>query len=162
MAARAVAFPTSRYVCGLSFYYFRSGPVDIDVLRENIAVDMVYSDDTWNGNVTAGAAEWKSVSFSYNTSLDLNWGAIVFEISESDFGEAVREMTEETLFFGLDGLNLTFCLPCDFDQLSESNNLVLSAPPTINITLGLVTEIALEGESVLCPNSLLVFGIETG
>ena len=155
----ALRFPSSQYVCSLSFYFSTSGPIDVDVLRENIDINTVYSS---SGIGSTETTHWEPISFSYNTTIDSNWGAIAVEVSEYDLGEAVRESTGEELFLGLDGLNLTFCLPCDFDRLPEADNLALTAPPSVNVTLGFVAEVALEGVSVLCPDVPLVFEIETG
>ena len=86
----------------------------------------------------------------------------MFDISEYDLGEAVEEGSDYDLFLGLDGVNLTFCLPCDFDGLSTPGNLVLDAPQNVTVTLRASQSFTLNASSPLCPNETRVFEIESG
>ena len=73
----------------------------------------------------------------------------MFDISDYDLGEAVEEGPDYDLFLGLGGVNLTFCLPCDFDSLRTPGSLILDSPQNVS-------------SSPLCPNETHVFGIESG
>ena len=90
-------------------------------------------------------------------------GALVFDIAEFAPGGAVEESQDNNdLFLGLDGVNLTFCLPCDFDSLSTPGNLVLDAPQNVTVALRASHSFTLSASSPLCPNETRVFEIESG
>ena len=89
-------------------------------------------------------------------------GALMFDIAEFAPGGAVEEGQDNDLFLGLDGVNLTFCLPCDFDSLSTPGNLVLDAPRNVTVALQASQSFTLNASSPLCPNETRVFEIESG
>ena len=111
-----------------------------------------------------GIDRWETTSLNFSLPSTSNFSdldAIAFEVSEFDLGESVTE-TPDPIFLALDDVNLTFCLPCDFDSLSAPGNLMLNDPPDFNITLGTTMLIELEASAVVCSNMSLVFGIESG
>ena len=112
---------------------------------------------------TSNTSYWRTASFNYTMSpTPADLGALVFDVSEYDLGEAAEEGADYDLFLGLDGVNLTFCLPCDFDSLSTPGNLVLDAPRNITVALRASQSFTLNASSPLCPNETHVFGIESG
>ena len=112
---------------------------------------------------TSNTSYWRTASFNYTMSpTPADLGALVFDVSEYDLGEAAEEGADYDLFLGLDGVNLTFCLPCDFDSLSTPGNLVLDAPQNITVALRASQSFTLNASSPLCPNETHVFGIESG
>ena len=85
-----------------------------------------------------------------------------FEVSEFDLGEAILEPDDTELFIALDNITLTFCLPCDYDTLSEPGGIILSTPERIDIQLRQSTRYRFNASASACPNETLVFTIESG
>ena len=105
----------------------------------------------------------QSTSFSYNvTAIPTDAGQLVFQVFDFDPGEAPLEGIGSDLFLALDDANITFCLPCDFDNLSASGNLLLNNPSEFGITFGGVNQFTLQGSSPICPTVPLVFAIDSG
>ena len=140
-------FPSLEYVCGLSFAYYADGPIDLAVLRENVELKYIATIES----------SWEKESLSFNLSaITGEFGGIVFDVSELEFGEAMEDVNSE-LFLALDDVNVTFCLPCDYSILSWPGNLILDAPSEFNITLGVTRELMLEASSPICANATLCF-----
>ena len=111
--------------------------------------------------ISATSMWQQSISFSYNvTAVPADAGELVIQVSEFDLGEAPPE--DSDLFLALDDVNITFCLPCDFDDLTTPGNLLLSSPSEVAITFGEVNQFTLQASSPLCPTLPLVFAIESG
>ena len=116
-----------------------------------------------NETYTSNTSDWRTASFNYSlptTPADL--GDLVFDISEIDFGEAEEEGPDYDLFLGLDGVNLMFCLPCDFDNLSTPGNLILEAPQNVSVPLRASRSFTLNASSPLCPNETIMFEMDSG
>ena len=111
----------------------------------------------------SATSTWQqSTSFSYNVTAEpTDAGELVFQVSEFELGEAPPEDSSD-LFLALDDVNITFCLPCDFDDLAAPGSLLLSSPSEFGITFGEVNRFTLRASSPLCPTVPLVFAIDSG
>ena len=161
VAEQVLMFPSHQYVCGLSFSYFAAGPVDLDVVRENLGVDTVFISSSGASN----SHSWEHVSYQYNISIDdalLSGSALFFEVSEYDIGEAPLELDSTQLLLALDDVTLTFCLPCDYDSFVEPGAIFLGGPETIDIQLRMSTTYRFNASTPACPNETLVFTLEAG
>ena len=152
-----LSFPTYQYVCHLSLAYYASVSLDISLLRVNIGRSPLPAP----GGTTT---QWSQWTVEYNVSQvreEDRDRALKILIEGFELGEAEEE--EEGLSVAaVDDVTLTFCLPCDFDLLPEPGNLQLSAPSSLNVSLGDITEFTLAGSSPLCPSLPLIFTIDTG
>ena len=114
-----------------------------------------------NETYTSNSSYWRTASFNYSLSTTpADLGDLGFYIPEIEFGEAEEE--DYDLFLGLDGVNLTFCLPCDFDNLSTPGNLVLDAPQNVSVPLRASQSFILNASSPLCPNETIMFEMDSG
>lgn len=157
-------FPSHQFVCGLSFSYITSGPLDLEVIRQNAGIDTVISQAAVN-NATQDGLSWESVSYRYNTTdpgIPSSGTSLFLEVSEFDLGEAPLELENTVLFVALDNVTLTFCLPCDYDSLVEPGTVIVGGPQRLDIQLRLSTVYQFNATSPACPNETLVFTIETG
>lgn len=163
MSTQLLRFPTHQYICELSFAYYTVGPLDLDILRENVDMTLIFVNQTLSNVADRNTSSWERALVSYNTSQSLvDLGPLVFEVFESDLGEAILIEDESDFFLALDDLNIIFCLPCDFDSLSLQGNLLLDAPLSYDVVLGTVGQFSLNASSPACPNMTLVFEIESG
>ena len=155
-----IVFPSHQFVCGLSFSYFIIGPLDLEVIRENIGVDVVSMSQGRN------EVEWENAHYQYNSShFDYSSNRrsrLVIEVSEFDLGEAVIENEDVELFLALDNVTLTFCLPCDYNVLVEPGAIIVEGPERIDIQLRQVTHYQFSASASACPNETLIFNIESG
>jgi len=157
--AQVLRFPSHQYVCQFAFAYYIVGAVDLEILRENLDLQSVPLNMTY----TSSNSFWQTASFSFNVSTSPgDIGAIAIEISDIDLGESDMGGPGFELFLGLDGVNLTFCLPCDFDGLSAPGNLNLIVPSNLSVALRATRTYTFTASSPTCPNETLVFGIESG
>lgn len=157
-------FPSHQFVCGLSFSYIASGPLDLEVIRQNAGIDTVISQTAVN-NATRDGLSWESVSYRYNITdpgIPSSGTSLFLEVSEFDLGEAPLELENTVLFVALDNVTLTFCLPCDYDSLVEPGTVIVGGPQRLDIQLRLSTVYQFNATSPACPNETLVFTIETG
>lgn len=162
VAEQVLVFPSHRYVCGLSFSYFIAGPLDLDVVRENLGVDTVFISDSRQG---ANSTGWERVDYRYNISIydvPTSGSALYFEASEYDIGEAPLETDSTELLLALDNVTLTFCLPCDYDMFVEPGAIILAAPESFEIQLRRSSVYFFNASTPACPNETLVFTIESG
>ena len=107
---------------------------------------------------------WESVNYSYNTTLQLpsSGSSLYFEASDFDLGEAPPELANQELFLALDNVTITFCLPCDYDSLVESEAIIVGGPERIDLELRRVTSYQFNASTPACPNETLVFTMESG
>ena len=136
---------------------------ELEVVRFN------YDHRTVFRNFSLPPYSWQRVQLNFNTSELTTDDALIFEVSGYDFGEADPEGPEGSfLYIALDDVNITFCLPCDFDLLSEEepDNLVLHVPSNdvVEVILDEDTSFVLSASSPICTDSKLefVFLIESG
>ena len=161
MAEQVLVFPSHQYICGLSFSYFVVGPLDLDVVRENLGVDTVFISSSEANN----SSSWEHVSYQYNISIHdapLSGSALFFEVSEYDIGEAPLESDATQLLLALDNVTLTFCLPCDYNSFVEPGAIILGGPESIDIQLRRSTTYQFNASTPACPNETLVFTLEAG
>lgn len=104
---------------------------------------------------------WTREELIFNTSKAYD-GGLYFEVSPFDLGEAINEPTGLSLFLGLDNILLTFCLPCDYNQLESPGGLLLDGPTEIKVQLRITSQVFLNGTSPVCPNEPLVYSIDSG
>lgn len=158
---QVLLFPSHHFVCGLSFSYFVSGPLDLEVVRENMGVDTVYL-----GQGAGISTSWENVDYRYNSTTSAesasSGSSLYLEASVYDFGEAPLESEGQELFLALDNLTLTFCLPCDYDTLTEPGAIIVGGPQRIDIQLRTLTSYQFNATAPACPNETLVFSIESG
>ena len=155
---RVLHFPHYSHICGLSFSYYVSGPLDLSLLFENLRYYTVYV--TQSSNAT-GSSVWKRESFSFNSSDPFD-GNLYFEVSPFDMGEAALEPGGSNVFLGLDDISMTFCLPCDFDRLDSDGGLVLDGPNEFTVRLRVTSQITYNATSLICPNEPMQYSIDSG
>lgn len=138
-----------------------SGPLDLDLVRENWGVDTVYISSP---SPSPPGPVWESVSYRYNASgmLPSSGSSLYFEASRYELGEAPLESDEAELFLALDNVTLTFCLPCDYDTLTEPDAIIVGRPERIDMQLRRLTTYQFNASTPACPNETLVFNIESG
>ena len=110
---------------------------------------------------STNSSMWTREELSFNTSKEFD-GGLYFEVSPFDLGEAIIEPSGIKLFLGVDDILLTFCLPCDYDQLESPGGLMLEGPTEIKVQLRFTTQIFLNGTSPVCPNEGLLYNIDSG
>ena len=162
VAEQVLVFPSHQYVCALSFSYFSAGPLELDVVRENMGVDTV-SLSTSQGSASPGS--WEVASYHYNISLyeaPSSGSTLYFEVSEFDMGEAPLESDNLQLLLALDNVTLTFCLPCDYDAFMDPESVILGTPDNIEIQLRISSTYDFNASTPACPNETLVFTIQSG
>ena len=79
----------------------------------------------------------------------------------ADLGEAAP--ANEEMFLALDDLNITFCLPCNFDNLSVEGGIILTMPNVIHILITALTNtVVVVANSCICPEATFIYTIESG
>ena len=163
MSDQVLLFPTHQYLCGLSFSYYISGSLDLDIILENRGVNTVYISQE-SANSSLGSDPWDNVSYVYNITSDppTSGSSVYFEVSQFDLGEAPLEVANQEVFLALDNVSLTFCLPCDYDSLVEPGAILTGGPQRIDLELRRVTSYQFNASTPACPNETIVFNIESG
>lgn len=153
-----LSFPTIQYICGISLSYYASSTLDVRVLRVNIRAD------TLPPLIDSAISQWNYWSEDYDITQveeDDRDNELRILIEGLEFGgEAEEEEQDGQWVATVDNITLTLCLPCDFDMLSNPGNLVLTAPSSLNVSLGHVTNFTVTASSPLCPSLPLIFNIE--
>ena len=88
--------------------------------------------------------------------------SLYLEASAYDLGEAPLESDDQELFLALDNLTLTFCLPCDYDTLTEPGAIIVGGPERVDVQLRTLTTYQFNATTPACPNETLIFSIESG
>ena len=114
-------------------------------------------------DVTAGSAAvgtWQRADLHYPLPMVNRIYPLYFYASLTDIGEAA--LTNSEIFFALDDINITFCLPCNFDNLTAEGNIVLNVPNKIPVLIGEITNTSMSATSSICPNATFIYTIESG
>ena len=152
-----LSFPTYHYICHISLSYYSSPSLEMSLLRFN-------SERTCLPTYTeTSSSQWNQWTVDYNISEtdSMNYPLMILIEGAVVGGEAEEEEGEPQVA-AVDNITLSFCLPCDFDLLSQPGNLQLTAPQTLNVSLGRVTNFSLSAFSPLCPSLPLSFNIDAG
>ena len=89
-------------------------------------------------------------------------GTLAIVASNIDFGEAPPAPGEDDVFLAIDGVVLTYCLPCDYDSLGDVGGISVDGPDRIDVALRIVTTYQYNASSSVCPNETFTFTIESG
>ena len=147
---------THQFSCSLSFSYYIVGPLELEVLQENLATHPVFTSSL---NETG----WQRAQLNFNTS-DMYSGSLVIIASNFDLGEAAPEPGSETddVFLAVDDIILTLCLPCDYDSLGDVGSISVDGPERIDVSLRLIDHYPFNASSPVCPNETFAYAIESG
>lgn len=156
-----LGFPNYQYICGLSFAYAVDGATTLLLRRWNF-------DDIDINTTTVAAATplnatgpWQK---AYNHITLPPVTKIIYPLYfmalAADMGEAMP--TNQEMFLALDDINITFCLPCNFDHLSADGSIILTVPNVIPVLITALTNVVVVANSSICPNATFVYTIESG
>ena len=158
---RVLTYPsnTHQFTCSLFFSYYLVGPLELEVLQENLATHPVFMSSQSTSNET----QWQRAQLNFNTS-DVYSGSLVIIVSNFDLGEAAPEPGSEAddVFLAIDDITLTLCLPCDYDSLGDVGSISVDGPENIDVSLRLVDHYQLNASSPVCPNETFAYAIESG
>lgn len=139
-------------MCGLSFSYFTAGPLSLDITRLNTDQTSVPIQDS--------AAMWQSFHYQYNTSSSND--PLIFEVFDDFEDLAEAPLVDTSILLALDNISITFCLPCDYDVLTEPGAIVLGGPESIQVHLRSSAKYQFNATTPICPNETLSYNIEAG
>ncbi|KAL5499732.1 hypothetical protein EMCRGX_G011191 [Ephydatia muelleri] len=122
-----LGFPNDQYICGLSFAYAVDGATTLLLSRLNF--------DEIEINTTVVEVTPPDVTGPWQKAYHYITLPPVTKIYPLYFRELVADMGEaapanEEMFLALDDLNITFCLPCNFDNLTTFIYTIESVFPT--------------------------------
>jgi len=155
--SRILEFPLHSQICGLSFSYYVSGPLELGIIRENLRYHPVYMTQSVNDSAST---MWNRAELNFTISEFV--GRLFFEVSPFDLGEAAVDPDTYSVFLGIDDVTLVFCLPCDYDSLGVPGGLVLSGPSEFTMRLRLTSQLEYNASSAVCPEEELEYDIESG
>ena len=148
-----LGFPNYQYICNLSFAYILDGATTLSVLQLNY--DQV---DVAAGSAAVGS--WQRADLHFTLPVVNRIYPLYFYESLTDIGEATLANAE--IFLALDDINITFCLPCNFDNLTAEGNMVLNVPYIIPVQIGEITNTSMSATSSICPSATFIYTIESG
>ena len=109
------------------------------------------------GNITG---PWQRAYLNFTLPMVNRIYPLYFYESLADMGEAAPTGLE--IFLALDDINITFCLPCNFDNLTAEGNMVLNVPDKVPVLIGELTNTNMSATSSICPNATFICTIESG
>ena len=101
---------------------------------------------------------WERANIEFSTPYPD--GSIVF-VSPSIGGEIGEAPIEREPFLGLDNIELTFDLPCDFSLLSDQGNLILSHPSFLDINIGHINTVQFTAISPICTDGPFIYTLDS-
>eukprot|EP00731_Ephydatia_muelleri_P012219 Em0006g1113a len=154
-----LGFPNYQYICGLSFAYAVDGATTLLLSRWNF--------DEIEINTTVAVATPPDVTGPWQKAYHYITLPPVTKIYPLYFKELVADMGEappanEEMFLALDDLNITFCLPCNFDNLSVEGGIILTMPNVIHVLITALTNtVVVVANSSICPEATFIYTIES-
>ena len=144
-----------QFTCALSFYHFITGPLELEILQENVRIRSIFMPQNTN------STQWQRAELNLTTTGNYN-GSLAIVASNQDLGEAQLAPGEDDVFLAVDDIILTYCLPCDYDSLGDVGGIDVDGPERIDVALRVVSTYQYNASSSVCPDETFTFTIESG